>query len=124
MSIEEELIAREAARRGLSITQYKMLEATPPDVMRGLREDARRSNPMVPSSAVPQKEWRAPVVRGTGWSDPVPLGPPSGINHVDRIAGAFAAEDQRERIKRMTKEELAAAIRRVEEEIAEMKARR
>jgi hypothetical protein len=34
--------------------------------------------------------------RGSGWINPTPLTPPSGVEHCDRIADHFAALDKRE----------------------------
>ena len=41
--IEERLLAEFARAKGVSITALKMSLATPPEVMAGIREDARRS---------------------------------------------------------------------------------
>ena len=39
--------------------------------------------------------------RGSGWINPTPLTPPSGVEHCDRIADHFAALDKRELEKRL-----------------------
>ena len=92
--IEDDMIADEARRRGLSPTQLKMLKATPDSLMRDLAQDARRSS--APSSMIPPKPV-APVVRGNGWVDQTPLTLPAGIGIIDRMVDAQDALDRRQR---------------------------
>jgi hypothetical protein len=46
-------------------------------------------------------EKTVPKERGSGWINPTPLTPPSGVEHCDRIAEHFAALDKRELEKRL-----------------------
>jgi hypothetical protein len=68
-----------------------MLDAVPDSLMRDLRGDARRPNPIT-GSAPPSPQ--PSVQRGSGWQDATPLKPPEGIKWVDQIAEGF---DKRER---------------------------
>jgi hypothetical protein len=43
------------------------------------------------------------------WRDATPLGPVAGINHVDRVAASFAAQDRAELAERLAKQKLAEA---------------
>jgi hypothetical protein len=98
MSIEDEMLAAEARRRGLSVTQLRMLLATPDSLMRDLAADARRSR--APSSIAPAKAEHAeprPSVGINGWVDPLPLRPPAGVAICDRMLDGQDARDRRER---------------------------
>jgi hypothetical protein len=44
-----------------------------------------------------------PTQRGTGWRDEIPLGPPPGIEHCDRMLDAQDAKDRAELIERELK---------------------
>jgi hypothetical protein len=41
------------------------------------------------------------TVRGSGWEDPKPLSPPSGIKYIDQVAAHFDARDKLDNIKRI-----------------------
>jgi hypothetical protein len=97
MSIEEEMLDAEARRRGLSVTQLRMLRATPDRLMADLAADARRSR--APSSIIPAKpnaEARPPV-GSNGWAAERPLQPPAGVAIADRLMDAQDALDRRQR---------------------------
>lgn len=93
--LEEQLLEAEARRRGLSVTQLRMLKAVPDDLIRQIVADNRRGVAERSSPVAPAKE--APVQRGSGWAEPTPLSPPPGVALIDRIAEAF---DRRERAER------------------------
>jgi hypothetical protein len=100
MSIEDEMIANEARRRGLSETQLRMLMATPDRLMADIAADARRS--MARSSIIPAKPgaggWDArPGVGINGWTPERPIGPPAGVAICDQMLDAQDARDRRER---------------------------
>ena len=97
MLIEDDMFAAEARRRGLSVTQLRMLMATPDTLMADLAADARRSR--APSSMIPAKpnaEAR-PSVGSNGWLGERPIGPPAGVAICDQLVDAQDARDRRER---------------------------
>jgi hypothetical protein len=72
---ENELLEREARARGLSVTQYLMLKATPDSLMRDLMSDARRGISNSASMLPPQPS--KPVTKGTGWVNAPPIRSPA-----------------------------------------------
>ena len=68
----------------------EMMKAVPESLMRGLRADAQKPNPVTGGPPQPQQ----PVKRGTGWVDERKLEPPPGIEHCDRMI------DEQDRIDR------------------------
>src|SRR5262245_40296442 len=58
-----------------------MIDAVPEALMRDLRADALKPNP-VTGGAAPQSQ---PVQRGSGWVKPNPIESPPGIEHCDRM---------------------------------------
>jgi hypothetical protein len=79
---------------GMSMPESAMLEmmkAVPDSLMRSLREDARRPNPVNPSTA---SQPTSQVQRGSGWAKPIPIESPPGIDLMDRMM------DQQDRIDR------------------------
>jgi hypothetical protein len=74
-------------------------------------EMADRYRPPAPPVSRPAP---APTSGGSGWAPAIPLGPPPGVREVDRLCDAADAIDRRERISRMSREELQAGIDRRE----------
>jgi hypothetical protein len=76
----------------------EMAKAVPDKLVREIVNEQRhgRAEPgfLKPSEA-------APVVRGTGWQNPVPLGVPPGIKYVDQLIDVQDAVDKRELEKRL-----------------------
>jgi hypothetical protein len=74
--------------------------------MADLRADARKPNPIQASSSPitssPSTQSQ-PQKRGTGWRDEAPLGPPSGVEHCDRLVDAQDIKDRAELIERELK---------------------
>jgi hypothetical protein len=99
MSIEDELIAREAARRGLSEAQYRMLAVADDATVRAIVQDHRQS-PAVPSSPVLARPKRTSAPVRQGWIDPLPL-EQSYVREVDRLCEAQAAQDAAELRRRL-----------------------
>jgi hypothetical protein len=95
MSIEDDLLAEEARRRGLSVTQLKMQRATPASLMREIIADGRRSTER--SSIIASKDAPAPRPTGNGWIEPTPLAQPPGIAILDHMMDAQDAMDRAER---------------------------
>ena len=81
-----------------------LINAVPESVMRGLRADARKPNP-VTGVAAPQPQAQ-PVQRGSGWIDERPLEPPPGIAHCDRLMDEQDRLDRAELALRLAKAEL------------------
>jgi len=76
-----------------------MIDAVPESVMRELRADARKPNPITqasssPLSTTPSTQPQPTQRKGTGWREEAPLGPPPGIKYVDALV------DQQDRIDR------------------------
>jgi hypothetical protein len=84
-----------------------MIDAVPESVMRGIREDARKPNPLAasqsPITSTSSSQPTSQVQRGTGYRDAVPLGPPPGIEHCDRLVDAQDKIDRAELIERELK---------------------
>jgi hypothetical protein len=107
---------------GAQVDRYGRLPEWMRDMMavdtRGIVEDARRSSPTVPSSPVPKEAVRAPAARHSGWSPALPMTPPPGVDHVDRLCAADSRRITLERFNAMSAVEQAEAIRQLEAEIA------
>jgi hypothetical protein len=93
---ETELLEREAKARGLSITEYLTIRAIPPSLARDLAADARLGGISHSASMLPPQPSQ-PVVRGTGWVDSRPLGPPPGAEPGGAIDRMVEADTQRQR---------------------------
>jgi hypothetical protein len=83
-----------------------MVAAVPSSVMRGLVNDAFKPNPV---TGFPNPPSTSQVQRGTGWREPAPLGPPPGIEHVDRLVDAQDRIDKAELALKFAKMELGKA---------------
>jgi hypothetical protein len=95
MSIEDRAMEELARLKGISVTQLRMELAAPTDVIRAIVADNVGSIHDRRSSLLPpRREPEAP--RSTGWQDPKPLGPPEGIDLVDRLVDAQDERDRRE----------------------------
>jgi len=93
----EELFEMFAKALGTSVTQLKMRLAVPDKLIQDIVKDHRRDVHSPSSPAAKPNERPAEVVRGNGWQESLPLGPPPGIDLVDRIAEGFAARERRGR---------------------------
>jgi hypothetical protein len=84
-----------------------MIDAVPESVMREIRAEARKPNPVTQASSSPittaPSSQSQPTQRGTGYRDAVPLGPPPGIEHCDRLMDAQDKIDRAELIERELK---------------------
>ena len=93
---EDAMLEREAKRRGLTVTELKMLEAVPTDVIRDIVSDNRHGLSQSQSLIAPERAERSePVRRGNG--EPRPLQQPPGIALIDAMC---EAADARERARR------------------------
>jgi hypothetical protein len=78
--------------------------------MADLRADARKPNPVTasqsPLSSSSSSQPTSQVQRGTGYRDAVPLGPPPGIEHCDRLVDAQDKIDRAELALKLAKADL------------------
>ena len=77
----------------------EMLKVSPEDLMRELRADARRPNPVTEASSSPlptKPSAQQPQRRGSGWIEPRPLESPPGLKYVDAQIDAQDAKDRAE----------------------------
>src|SRR5262245_45985613 len=79
-----------------------MIDAVPDRLMRDLRADALKPNPVTVSRTDPQPQ---PVKRGTGWINERKLEPPPGIAHCDRMMDEQDRLDRAELALRLAKAE-------------------
>jgi len=84
-----------------------MIDAVPDRLMRDLRADALKPNPVTGSAPQPQQQQ---VKRGTGWVDQRPLEPPPGIEHCDRLVDAQDRIDRADLALRLAKAELSKDV--------------
>jgi hypothetical protein len=90
----DEIVRREAAKRGLTETKYRMMKAANTDVVQSIvwdhvgRNDVTRPTSMAftPSTAAPE--------RGTGWVDARPLGKQPGIDLIDQMVENQTAKER------------------------------
>jgi hypothetical protein len=93
---EDAFLQAEAKRRGLTVTELLMLNATPDAVVRDLVADGRRGISQSQSLVAPERAERSePVRRGNG--EPRPLQQPPGISLIDAMCEAQDARDKAER---------------------------
>jgi hypothetical protein len=115
MSIDEdELVRREAARHGLSETQYRMLKVAGTDVVQSIVQDhVGRASVTTPSSMASTPGSASAPERGTGWRDAKPLGPQRDIGLIDQMV---ENQTQMERLQAALEAlDADAAIRRARE---------
>ena len=89
----------------------EMLAAVPESVMRELRSDARKPNPVTQASSsllttTPSAQSQ-PTQRGTGWRESAPITSPPGVAIADKLMDAQDKIDRVELAERLAK---AAAI--------------
>ena len=89
-------IANEAKRRGIPEWQIEASKAVPDDLVRDLVRDFRNPPPGPSSIASPSKPKVEPE-KGTGWSEPLPLSNPPGVDLADRL---MDQQDQIDRVRR------------------------
>jgi hypothetical protein len=83
-----------------------MIDAVPDAVMKGIRADAQKPNPVTGySTAQPTNQ----VQRGSGWAKPIPVEPPPGIGLCDRLVDAQDEIDKAELALKLAKAELGKA---------------
>jgi hypothetical protein len=94
----DEIVRREAAKRGISETMYRMLKVAPTDVVQDIvRDHIGRADVTQPSSMAATPDRAAPA-KGTGWLPERPIRPPEGIEHIDRLVEAATAKERMQNI--------------------------
>src|SRR5262249_43329894 len=99
----QEQIAREAKQRGISEATLEAARAVPTDLVQSLVRDFSRGVSQ-PSSIVPSEPTIQRKEKGSGWSKPIPLGNPSGVEIADRLM------DQQDRIDRIRRERMLKGL--------------
>lgn len=95
---EDAFLQAEAKRRGLSMTELLMLNATPDAVVRDIANDGRKGISQSQSMLTPERAERSEPKRRTGaWVEPRPLQSPPGIKLIDGMCEAQDARDKAER---------------------------
>ena len=95
---------------GMSMPKSAMLEmirAVPESVMQGIRDDARKPNPITEASSSTVRSTPSvqsqPQQRGTGWRDEIPLSSPPGVEIADRLVDAQDRIDRAELAMKLAK---------------------
>jgi hypothetical protein len=86
-------------------TKRELAKAFPPDLVRDLRADARRPNPVTEAGSAqltPDRPGRVEI-RGTGWAEPNPLRQPAGVDICDRIMDAADRQDRADLERRLAR---------------------
>jgi hypothetical protein len=86
-------------------TMRDLAKAFPPDLVRDLRADARRPNPVTEAGSAqltPDRPGRVEI-RGTGWAEPNPLRQPAGVDICDRIMDAADRQDRADLERRLAR---------------------
>jgi hypothetical protein len=90
-----EIVRREAARRGISETMYRMLKVGGTDVVQSIVWDhVGRHDVMQPSSIISTPSDRSAPKRGTGWVEARPLGKQPGIDIIDEMVERQTAKER------------------------------
>jgi hypothetical protein len=84
-------------------TMLEMMKVTPEGLMKELRADALKPNPVTGSAPQPQSQ---PVRRGSGWAKPIPVEPPPGVAILDKIMDEQDRLDRAELVLKFAKAEL------------------
>jgi hypothetical protein len=90
----DEIVRREAAKRGISETMYRMLRVADTSVIQDIVSDhVGKRDVMQPASLATPSD-RAPPERGTGWVEPRPLTKQPGIDVIDQMVEAQTAKER------------------------------
>jgi len=85
----------------------EMIKAVPDALMRDLRLDNRKPNPVTQASSSPVTSTPStqsqPVQRGSGWRDAAPLTSPPGIEYADALVDAQDRLDKAELALKLAK---------------------
>jgi hypothetical protein len=78
----------------------EMSKIVPDQLMADIVRDNRKGVP-APSGLIPDEKREPAPVRGSGWSKPRPLEPPSGIRYVDQLCDVQDAIDKGDLARRI-----------------------
>ena len=96
---EDAMLEREAKRLGVTVTELKMREAVPDNVVRDIVNDGRKGISQSTSMLVPEHHKRAersePLRRGN--DEPRQLQQPPGISLIDAMCDVADARDRAKR---------------------------
>jgi hypothetical protein len=88
-------------------TKRELAKAFPPDLARQLRADLARPNPVTEAGSAQLTPDRGrggvQIVRGTGYRDAVPLGPPAGVELCDQLVDAQDRQDRADLERRLAR---------------------
>jgi predicted DNA-binding protein YlxM (UPF0122 family) len=88
-------------------TKRELAKAFPPDLARQLRNDLARPNPVTEAGSAQLTPDRGrggvQIVRGTGYRDAVPLGPPAGVELCDQLVDAQDRQDRADLERRLAR---------------------
>ena len=88
---ESEIVRREAAKRGISETRYRMLRVADTSVIQDIVGDhVGKPSPLTPSSMAATRE----PERGSGWAKERPLRAPEGVDLIDRMVETQTAKER------------------------------
>jgi hypothetical protein len=97
MADDDELIRREASRRGLTETMFRQLRVAPTSVVQDIVWDTVGKHDVTqPSSIAVRPTASAPSERGTGWVDARPLTKQPGIDLIDQMVERQTATERME----------------------------
>ena len=91
---EEAMLEREAKRRGISVTELKMIEAVPENIIRDIVGDARKGLSQSQSMIASRPEARPTRRSNKGWVEQAPLQLPPGVKLIDAMCEAQAARER------------------------------
>ena len=96
-------VAAEAKRLGVSEATLEASRAVPTSLVQDIVSDFRRGVAQPSSIAAPSKPKVEPK-KGTGWSEPLPLSNPPGVDLADRLT------DQQDQIDRIRRERMLKGL--------------
>ena len=79
-----------------------LADAVPDHISRGIYQDSRAPKGPSSAGAIPSSQ-QVTNVRGTGWATPIPIRPPDGVNHADRLMDEQDRRDRAELAQRLGK---------------------
>jgi hypothetical protein len=82
-----------------------LINAVPDNLVRDIRADAARGNPITQSVAQLSQDRAGGRVqiRGSGWANPNPLSPPAGVDICDRLVDAQDRQDRADLERRLAR---------------------
>jgi len=100
--VRQAALAAEAKRRGISEATLEMSRAVPTDLVQSLVRNFSRG--VSPPSSIASAPTVQTKQKGSGWSEPLPLCNPPGVELADRLM------DQQDRIDRIRRERMLKGL--------------